>query len=68
MGGITMLPIGTTVQRVNSPNSGRVGVIAGEQVPNVNTYPVSFDEGRPQQYWSPKYFKVLKLFAPDWEV
>ena len=61
-----MIPIGTTVQRTNTPNSGRVGVIVGEMIPVVETYLVSFSKGMPQ-YWSPRYFKVLKMDEPSWE-
>jgi hypothetical protein len=62
-----MLPLGTRVERINSPNSGKVGMIASDMVPTVETYLVTFDKGMPQ-YWSPKYFKVLEEPAPDWKV
>jgi len=61
-----MLPIGTTVERTGTPNSGRVGVIVGEMVPVVETYLVSFSKGMPQ-YWSPRYFKVIDRVEADWE-
>jgi hypothetical protein len=62
-----MIPIGTRVRRVNSPDTGREGIIAGDMVSVVETYLVTFDKGMPQ-YWSPKYFKVLKEPTPDWRV
>lgn len=62
-----MLPIGTRVERINSPNSGRIGTIAGEMIKVVETYLVTFDGERVPQYWSPKYFKVLEQPQPTWE-
>jgi len=62
-----MLPIGTTVERINSPNSGKVGMIASEKVSTVDTYLVTFERGMPQ-YWSPRYFKVIDKPKPTWEV
>lgn len=63
-----MLPIGTRVQRINSPDSGRIGTIVGDMIKVVETYLVSFDGSRMPQYWSPKYFRVIDQPSPDWKV